>query len=178
MKPLMDDCDRATAGLIISMASPPVRKLCVVIAARFTENPDNAKGEYRYKPSYYLTPTTVNGSPVPIQDTSDGCETLTAKGGLKRFGVVGLRRFDVEGFLQTVDVWKTLVEECPDATNTAFNFQWASIPQVRLSRPFSAWHGANRNNLIWHTDVANRQKVDELSSKAIEIMHGPGQRQR
>lgn len=122
MKPLMDDDSKATAGLMMIMAPPPARKPCLVIAARFTGNLENA--EEAYKPLYDLGPIAANGSPVPIQNTSDGREALAAKGGYKRFGVVGLRRFDVDKFLQVVDVWNTLVQECPDAINTAFNFQW------------------------------------------------------
>lgn len=78
----------------------------MIVAARFTGNPDNA--EEAYKPSYGLGPiAAIDGSPVPIQDTSDGREALAAKGDHKRFGVVGLRRFDVDSFLQVVDLRKT-----------------------------------------------------------------------
>lgn len=31
----------------------------------------------------------------------------------------------------------------------------------------------NRNNLIWHTDAASREKVDEFNDKSIAIMRGP-----
>lgn len=31
----------------------------------------------------------------------------------------------------------------------------------------------NRNNLIWHTDERNREKVDEYNEKCIAIMRGP-----
>lgn len=126
MKPLMDDGSKATAGLMMTMAPPPTRKPCLVIAARFTGDPDDASNAY--KPLYDLAPIVASGGPVPIQNTSDAREALAAKGDYKRFGVVGLRRFDVERFLQTVEVWKALVEECPDAINTAFNFQWDSRP--------------------------------------------------
>lgn len=126
MKPLMDDSTKATAGLMMIMAPPPARKPCVVIAARFTGDLDKAQNAY--KPLYDLGPIVANGGPVPVQNTSDAREALAAKGDFKRFGVVGLRRFDVEKFLQVVEVWKTLVEECPDAINTAFNFQWDSRP--------------------------------------------------
>jgi hypothetical protein len=126
MKPLMEDSRKPTAGLMMSMAPPPERKQCLVITARYTGDPGDA--ETAYKPLYDLKPLVVKGGSVPIQNTSDGREALTAKGGLKRFGLVGLRRFDVDSFLQTVEVWKKLVEECPDAINTAFNFQWDSQP--------------------------------------------------
>lgn len=122
MKLLMDDDSKATAGLMMIMAPPPARKPCLIIAARFTGNPEHA--EEAYKPLYDLGPVAANGSSVPIQNTSDGREALAAKGDYKRFGVVGLRRFDVDKFLQVVDLWKLLIQECPDAINTAFNFQW------------------------------------------------------
>ncbi|KAK8029864.1 FAD binding domain-containing protein [Apiospora rasikravindrae] len=68
------------------------------------------------------------GRPRAIQNTIDGREAMAAKGDFNCFGVVGLRRFDVGRFLQTVDIWKRPMEECPDAINTAFNFQWDSKP--------------------------------------------------
>lgn len=126
MKVLMDDSTHATAGLMMVMAPPPARKPTLVIAARYTGNPGDAG--VAYKPLYDLNPLVANGGPVPIQNTSDGREVLAAKGGFKRFGVVGLRRFDEDAFLGMLEVWKKLVAECPDAANTAFNFQWDSRP--------------------------------------------------
>lgn len=126
MRALMDDDSHATAGLMMVMAPPPARKPALVIAARYTGNPDNAKDAY--KPLYNLRPLVANGGPVPIQNTSDGREAIGAKGDFKRFGVIGLRRFDEDGFLKVIDLWKELTTECPDAINTAFNFQWDSRP--------------------------------------------------
>lgn len=126
MKVLMDDAHHATAGLIMVMAPPPAKQPVLVIAARYTGNPDNAKEAY--KPLYDLRPLVANGGPVPIQNASDGREAIGAKGDFKRFGVVGLRRFDEERFLKVIDLWKELTTECPDAINTAFNFQWDARP--------------------------------------------------
>lgn len=126
MKPLMDDASHATAGLIMTMAPPPARKPALVISARYTGNPDAA--HIAYKPLHDLQPLMTNGGPVPIQNASDAREMLCAKGDFKRFGIVGLRRFDVDSFLKTIEVWKALVQTCPDAINTAFNFQWDSRP--------------------------------------------------
>lgn len=125
-EPLMDDASHATAGLIMTMAPPPARKPALVISARYTGNPDDA--QIAYKPLYDLEPMMADGGPVPIQNASDAREMLCAMGDFKRFGIVGLRRFDVDRFLETIKVWKTMVEKCPDAINTAFNFQWDSRP--------------------------------------------------
>ncbi|KAK7992146.1 FAD binding domain-containing protein [Apiospora saccharicola] len=174
MKLLMDDGSKATAGLMMVMAPPPTRKPAVVIAARFTGSPSEA--EDAYKPLYDLSPIIAKGGPVPIQNTSDGREAMAAKGDFKRFGVVGLRRFDTGRFLQTVDIWKRLIEECPDAINTAFNFQWDSRPprtpdfdSAMSLHDIRYW----QNNLIWHTDASSRQRVDELNDECIATMRGP-----
>ncbi|TVY82051.1 FAD-linked oxidoreductase [Lachnellula suecica] len=173
MKHLMDDDSHGTAGLMMIMAPPPARNPCLVIAARFTGNPDDAPKAY--KVLYDLKPLVAQGAPVPIQNASDGREALAAKGGFKRFGVVGLYRFDEESFVKTVDMWKDLVAECPDAINTAFNFQWDARP-VKKPEFESAMclHDIRywQNNLIWHTDPKNRAKVDEFNDKTIEIMRG------
>ncbi|KAI1386031.1 uncharacterized protein F4822DRAFT_360734 [Hypoxylon trugodes] len=174
MKDLMDDSSKPTAGLMMVQAPPPTRNPSLVIAARFTGNPNEA--DIAYKPLYDLKPLVAKGGPVPIQNTSDGREALAVKGGFKRFGVVGLRRFDVDGFLKTIEVWKRLVAECPDAINTAFNFQWDSrFPKAPDFESAMSLHDIKywQNNLIWHTDVNNRQKVDAFNDESIAIMRGP-----
>ena len=126
MKSLMNDSNYATSGLIMTMAPPPARKPSIVISARYIGDP--AKAEEAYQPLHDLKPLVFSGSQVPIQNTSDGREAIGAKGDFKHFGIVGLRRFDIDRFLEVVEVWKQLVAECPDAINTAFNFQWDSRP--------------------------------------------------
>lgn len=126
MKTLMDDDRYATAGLVMIMAPPPARKPSVIISARYIGDPSNSKEAYQ--PLYDLKPAVASASQVPIQNTSDGREAIGAKGDFKRFGIVGLRRFDIKSFLQSVELWKKLVADCPDAFNTAFNFQWDSRP--------------------------------------------------
>ncbi|KAI0159887.1 FAD-binding domain-containing protein [Hypoxylon sp. FL1284] len=174
MKLLMDDDKYVTSGLMMTMAPPPARKPSLVISARFVGNLDDA--EAAYKPLYDINPIVTSGGPTPIQNTSDAREALGAKGGFKKFGVVGLKRFDIDRFLEVVEVWKTLVRECPDAINTAFNFQWDSRPpkQPNFESAMSL-HDTRywQNNLIWHTDPATQQRVDELNDKSIEIMRGP-----
>ncbi|KAK7743250.1 hypothetical protein SLS53_004335 [Cytospora paraplurivora] len=97
MKGIMDDGSHATAGLVMTVCPPPARKPALVIAGRYTGNPDDAK--LAFGPLYALNPLLANGGPVPIQNASDGREALEAKGGFKSFGTVGLRRFDIERFL-------------------------------------------------------------------------------
>ncbi|KAG8528310.1 uncharacterized protein KY384_007227 [Bacidia gigantensis] len=126
MKILMDDDHYATSGLMMVMAPPPTRTPSLVVSARYIGEP--AKAKEAYAPLYGLKPLVANGSQVPIQNTSDGREAIGAKGDFKHFGIVGLRRFDSARFLQSIEKWKELVSECPDAINTAFNFQWDSRP--------------------------------------------------
>lgn len=126
MKEIMEDGSHATAGLMMTICPPPARKPALVIAGRYIGNPDDAK--VAFGPLYTLKPLMADGGPVPIQNASDGREALEAKGGFKMFGTVGLRRFDIERFLETIEVWKRLMEECPDAINTTYNFQWDSRP--------------------------------------------------
>ncbi|KAK7990904.1 FAD binding domain-containing protein [Apiospora arundinis] len=174
MNTLMDDESQATAGLIMTMAPPPARKPALVISARYTGNPDDAK--IAYKPLYDLKPVAVNGGPVPIQNASDAREMLCAKGDFKRFGIVGLRRFDIDSFLRTIELWKNLVETCPDAINTAFNFQWDSRPPKAPDfESAMSLHDVRywQNNLIWHTDETTRQQVDAFNDECIKTMRGP-----
>ncbi|KAI1288525.1 hypothetical protein F5Y03DRAFT_401742 [Xylaria venustula] len=153
--------------------SPPNRDPVLFIAARYTGNPDHAN--IAYKALYDLTPAVATGGPVPIQNASDVRRPFESKGGFKKFGIVGLRRFDVDAFLGTIDIWKTLIAECPDAINTSFNFQWDSRPAK--APPFESAMSLHdirfwQNNFIWHTDVQNRKRVDDLNDESIALMRG------
>lgn len=126
MKGIVEDGSKAMAGLLMAMCPPPARKPALVVAARYIGNPDDAPEAF--SALHALKPLIADGRAVPVQNVSDGREMLEAKGGFKTFGTVGLRRFDIERFLATVEVWKRLMDECPDAINTTFNFQWDSRP--------------------------------------------------
>jgi hypothetical protein len=126
MKVLMDDSRYPTAGLLMIMSPPPERRPILLVSARYTGNLDDAK--VAYGPLYDLQPLVAQGGPVPIQNVNDGHEDYNAHGTFKRFGVVGLRRFDEEAFSKVMEVWRNLVVECPDAIDTSFNFQWESRP--------------------------------------------------
>ena len=134
MKHLMDECRYATSGLIMTTSPSPARKPSIIALARYTGDPADA--EAAYKPLHDLKPLFANGSQAPIQNTSDGREAIGAKGDFKRFGIVGLRHFDMDSFLKTVEVLEALVAACLDAINTAFNSQWGSRPvNIRLLIP-------------------------------------------
>lgn len=124
MKKLMEDSTHATAGLMMVMSPPPTRSPSLVISARHAGDPNDV--EKAFKTLYDLKPAVVNGAAVPIQNACDGREALGAKGGFKEFGIVGLHQFDQDAFLKVIDIWKEMIAECPDAINTAFNFQWDS----------------------------------------------------
>ncbi len=180
MKALMDDNRYETSGLMMVMAPPPVRQPSLVISARLTGDPEDA--QEAFKPLYDLQPIVANGAEVPIQNASDARAAMGAKGDFKRFGVVGLRRFEADSFMKTISLWKEMVAECPDAINTAFNFQWDSRP-VKPPRFDSAmshhdiryWQyvhtfksrACSRNNLIWHTDPRSRSKVVTRSGQNL-----------
>jgi FAD/FMN-containing dehydrogenase len=174
MEKVVNDESQATAGLVMVTAPPPARQPALVVAARYTGDPEDA--QQAFQALYALQPLVATGAPVPIQNASDGREAFNAKGDFKRFATVGLRRFDPAAFLDVVSLWEAMVRACPDALSTSFNFQWDARPA-----PTPAFDSANslhdvrlwQNNFIWHTDAANRQKVDDFSARAIATMRGP-----
>lgn len=123
---IMENSTNATAGLFIIICLLPAREPAVVIAGKYISDPDDAPSAL--SALYALNPLSADSGSVPIQNISDGREMLEAKGGFKTFGTVGLRRFNIERFLETIDVWKLLIKDCPDAINTTYNFQWDSRP--------------------------------------------------
>ena len=126
MNDIMNDDRYGTGGLLMVMAAPPERRPSIVVSARLLGDPADA--ERAYEGLYALKPLLAKGQATPIQNTSDGREALGAKGDYKGFGIAGLRRFDVDGFVRCVDVWQEMVAECPDAIGTTFNFQWDARP--------------------------------------------------
>lgn len=167
------DESRATAGLLMAICPPPARKPALVVAARYIGNSDDAQEAFGVL--HELKPLIADGKAVPIQNISDGREALEAKGGFKAFGTVGLRRFDVDKFLATLEVWKQLVKECPDAINTTFNFQWDSRPPRQPSfDSANSLHDIRfwQNNILWYTDASSHEKVAELNAKCIAISRG------
>ena len=126
MSKIMSDPQYPTAGLMMIGAPPPAKQPSLIVSARCTSSTDIA--ETAFAPLRDLQPIVFKGSQVPIQNVSDGRDAFYANGSYKRFGTIGLRRFDSENFLQTIEVWKELVAECPDALSTTFNFQWDSRP--------------------------------------------------
>ena len=126
MKHLMNDSRYPTAGLMMVMAPPPARKPALIVGTRYTGDP--LMVEEAYRALYDLGPLAANGKRISIQNNSDGREAMDAKADLRRFEIVPVHGFEVASFLQCVQVWKELIVECPDAINTAFNFQWDSRP--------------------------------------------------
>ena len=168
MDVLMNDPTYPTSGLIMTMAPPPERKPALMISARLTGDPADAP--QAYKKLYDLEPLSANGGEIPLQNASDARAAIGNKGDFKRFSIVGLKGFDINTFLKTIDIWRNLTHECPDAISTAFNFQW----DARLPAParFETALGLRdvrfwQNNLIWHTDPQKRAKVDEYAAKCI-----------
>ncbi|PWY76055.1 FAD-binding domain-containing protein [Aspergillus sclerotioniger CBS 115572] len=173
MKQIMDDPTHATAGLMMAIAPPPARTPSLVISARYTG--DEAP-EVPFKALYDLQPIATTGRELPYQNVNDDREALCAKGDFKRFGLVGLDEFRVDAFVQAIEIWKKLVHECPDAINTTFNVQWDSRP-VKAPEQDSAMSSHDirywQVNIVWHTDVKNRRKVDEYNEECVAVMRGP-----
>ncbi|PHH83218.1 hypothetical protein CDD82_2990 [Ophiocordyceps australis] len=174
MQVIVNDASRATSGLILAICPPPTREPAVMVLARYTGDTDH--GELAFQSLYALGPLMADGRAVAIQNIGHGSEPLQAKGGFRMFATVGLRRFDTESYLKTIDVWRRLVTECPDAVDTTFNFQWDSKPPRR-----PGFESANslghvhfwQNNVIWYTNAENSQRVAELNAECIALARGP-----
>ena len=98
----MDDSRYTISSLIMTLAPPPTRKPSFIVSKRYTGDPMGT--EEAYEPLHDLKPPVANGSRVPIQKLSDGREAIGAPGDFKRFDTVGLRRFELDSFLKTIEV--------------------------------------------------------------------------
>lgn len=126
VKAVVDNSHYPTGGLFMVMAPPPARKPLLIIGARFFGDPKTV--QEAYKPLYDLGPIAAPGQEVLIQNANDSRAAQDTKGGLKKFGSIGLQHFDEESFLKTVDIWKELTTNFPDAINSFFSIQWDSRP--------------------------------------------------
>lgn len=168
---IMNNDKYATSGLMMIMAPPPNRQPSLMISARMTGDPADAK--HAYEALYKLKPLAAPGGEIPVQNASDARAALGAKGEFKQFSIVGLHAFDEDAFLETVEIWKEMVSACPDSINSAYNFQWDSrfAPAATMDCAMSLtdirfW----QNNLIWHTDAANRAEVEKYARKCIDAV--------
>lgn len=121
MQYIADDSSQPTSGMVLVMAPPPDRKPCIVVSGRYIGDPSAA--DAAYKRLYDLGPIVSGGSSVPVQNMNDAHKATEMKGGYTRYGVVGLQEFKCAGFVKVVELWRKLVQECPDAASTSFNFQ-------------------------------------------------------
>jgi hypothetical protein len=83
MKILMDDASKPTSGLLMAMAPPPAQSPLLIVWARYTGDPNEAKSAFTAL--YDLNPLVVNGGPVPIQNMGDGQDAFNAHGSYKSF---------------------------------------------------------------------------------------------
>lgn len=142
MKGIMNDGHYQTAGLMMVTSPPPNRQPTLIVAARYTGNPDDA--QEAYKPLYDLKPLAANGGPIPIQNAGDGRAEIGAYGGFKRFTIAGLPRFNDASFPKMVNIYQEMLHNYPNAANSAFIVQWdANLPKKPNFESATALH-ANR----------------------------------
>ncbi|KAI8623538.1 hypothetical protein F5Y19DRAFT_481571 [Xylariaceae sp. FL1651] len=143
---IIDDSTHGTAGLMLVHAPPPKRT-----------------------PRPYLTfsQSSTKGGQYPFR-TLMTVGAFKAKGKVKMPGIVGLERFNIKRFLGLVDLWKTPVDECPDAVDTSFNFEWDSQPP---KAPGFESAMSLYDIRLWHAQ--SRKRLDELFDQSIALMRGP-----
>ena len=124
VKTVMNDERYNTSGSMIIASPPPAQTPSIIISVRLTGDPKNADKAFGIFEK--LNPTVSEGQEVPLQNASDGRAAFEARGGLKHFSIAGLPSFEPGWFLELTSLYQEMVEECPDAKNSAFNFQWDS----------------------------------------------------
>ena len=90
MSKLMDNESYSTGGLIMVASPPPAFQQVVMVSAKLLGNPNHA--DEAFKPLHDLNPMMKKGGAVPIQNLSDALEPVCAKGGFKRFSIIGVTR--------------------------------------------------------------------------------------
>lgn len=121
--PVMEGEEHPAAGYFsVCLAPPDFRTQVIMAIIEVFASAEEAAEILR--PLVDLGPVTQRLVPSTFDKHSDAFDSLSAKGGFKRFSQIGMTGFRVEEFRELVQLHSELVSACPDAARSAFTVEW------------------------------------------------------
>lgn len=145
--PLVNDRDAPAAGIFIVTNDPDLGIILVIDVSYYGSSID---AETFFKALSFLKPIAWTTGRTPYLNINDGNSPYNVKGGFKDFLLSGLPRLenDRNGWQGVLETYTLLLKEAPDATSTAYAFEWSGGKLVNHNTPpDTAW--SHRNVGVW-----------------------------
>ena len=121
-----------TAGLVMIIAPPPSFKPTIAVVPHYLGDP--GEGPAIFQCLTDLQPIASSEMTPHFENLSDHLDFACGKGGLRRFTVAGLREFSPANCLKVIDVYKKLLDSCPDAVSTGYFLEWHCLPPPEVKQ--------------------------------------------
>ena len=136
--------DHNVACLAVVTCSPQTGDPCFILMPVYFGSEPLAE-EY-LKPLKALGPMMAMGGMTNYTEVNNGADPFCVKGGIKRFKLAGMPKFEAGVWSNVADVFISLIKKCPDAKSGGYGFEWTSGKQKEIELD-SAW--AHREVKYW-----------------------------
>ena len=119
-----------TAGLVMMIAPPPHFKPMIVVVPHYFG--DHQEGRKVFQCLADLGPSFFSESTPLVPNLSDQLDFACGKGGLRRFTLAGLQEIRSANCMKLVDVFRQLLDTCPDAVASGYFIEWHCLPPPEI----------------------------------------------
>ncbi|CAG8960426.1 hypothetical protein HYFRA_00008145 [Hymenoscyphus fraxineus] len=171
LEPIMRDKSHGTAGQIGVMAPPPSFQPVILVGIHFLGNQEDAPAVYQALND--LGPMMASASTPKFSEYRQAQDYACVKGDLKSFSLVGVEEFKPTNFMKVVELFKELLDTCPDAGGSMYLLEWhtGTSKPVHEDSAFSfqdvhMW----MNTFSWYHQPENRGTVMDFDLRALAAM--------
>ncbi len=121
-----------TAGLVMILAPPPHFTPMIAVVPHYFGDPQEGLKVFQSLTS--LGPSFFSENTPLVPNLSDHLDFACGKGGLRRFILAGLQEFKSVNCLKLMDVFRQLLDACPDATASGYFVEWYCLPPADIPK--------------------------------------------
>ncbi|KAF4620236.1 hypothetical protein G7Y89_g14584 [Cudoniella acicularis] len=171
LESLMVTSEHNTAGLIMVMAPPPAFQPMLAVIPHYFGDPEKAPAAFKALSD--LQPLLSSASNMSFVEFRDSMDYACVKGDFKRFSVAGIPKFKTKSFLKVIDLFKELLDSCPDASASGYAFEWHTAI-TELQPQDSAFGFQDQllwmNCFSWYHQPENHNVVVDFEARALAAM--------
>jgi len=173
MADIMTDTEHVTAGHFMITTAPGTQQQIVMVAPQLFGTSEQMTDFFQ--PLVDLGPIQHMQMPSTFATHSDNLEWVCAKGEFKNFTMLGLDSFNIDNFVQLVELHSQLISESPGAERSAYTLEWHSPTKPHSSHAANTSFGMCKttfwvNILSWWVDPNQGEKVLQFDKKAQALM--------
>ncbi|KAL9129095.1 MAG: hypothetical protein Q9217_002367 [Psora testacea] len=127
----------STAGLVMIIAPPPHFKPMIAVVPHYFGALE--EGPKVFQCLTDLEPIFTSEMTPLVPNLSDHLDFACGKGGTRRFTLAGLREFKCTNCLKLTDLYREMLDSCPDAAASGLFVEWHSLPppDIQTNSAFS-----------------------------------------